>query len=180
MTTATHIIGNIQSNNQLLDTLVGTLGKLGVRATHPPTGEYFYINSQHPAWHHYDTAIALYESIAESPFHIIFNDGEINEEVGRQIMYAMTKNRPILMTGAPKFAASLNPFAREMIMQHMHLFHSINLPGLEQDELKTLIGHLQSCDYHLTNSEKILINSRVKTHFRKLLEEARDIYVEKI
>ncbi|MDX2776545.1 hypothetical protein PV379_04235 [Streptomyces caniscabiei] len=179
MTGVTQIIGNVRPDNDALYQLIETLGRLGVQATHPPMEELFIINSQHPAWHHYDTQLAVYESIAEAPFHIIFNEGEINEEIGRQIVFAMLKNRPILMTGAPAFSKKLSPFFRDLITAKMQLFHSMKLPELETEEMQTLLGHLGPQDYGLTESERVLINSRVKAHFRRLLEEARDIYVEK-
>lgn len=178
MTVATHISGNIRPNNQAVDTLVSMLGNLGVRAAHP-ADESFYINSQHPAWHHYDTQLALYESIAQSPFHIVFNDGAITEDVGRQILYALLKERPILMTGAPTFDTSLSPFAKDIIVKRINQFHSVLLPGLEQSEMNELIKRVKPINYHLNENEKVLIRSRVKAHFRRLLEEARDIYVEK-
>lgn len=179
MTGVTQIIGNVRPDNDALYQLIETLGKLGVRATHPPMEELFIINSKHPAWHHYDTELAVYESIADAPFHIIFNQGEIDEEIGRQIAFAMLKNRPILMTGAPAFSKKISPFLCELITKKMQQFHSMKLPELETEEMETLIGHLGPQDYKLTDSERVLINSRVKAHFRRLLEEARDIYVER-
>jgi hypothetical protein len=150
-----------------------------VHAANPSEDGLFNINSQHPAWHHYDTELALYESIAEAPFHIILNDGEINDVIGRQIMYAMTKGRPIIMTGVPKFDADIDPFTRETILNHVQQFHSINLAGLEKEEMRNLIDAVSPQDYQLTNNESVLIRAKVRSHFRRLLEEARDIYVEK-
>ncbi|HJP80882.1 MAG TPA: hypothetical protein VJ841_00595 [Candidatus Saccharimonadales bacterium] len=178
MTGITQIIGNVRPDNDALFQLIETLGRLGVQASHPPMEELFIINSQHPAWHHYDTQLDVYESIAQAPFHIVFNEGKINEEIGRQIAFAMLKDRPILMTGAPHFDGKLSPFFRDLITAKMPLFHSIKLPELEKEEMKQLLGHLGPQDYSLTDSERVLINSRVKAHFRRLLEEARDIYVE--
>jgi hypothetical protein len=179
MTTATQIIGNIQPGNQALDMLVGVLGQLGVRAAHPSADGFFTISSEHPAWHHYDTELELYESIAKSPFHILFNDGAITDTAGQQLLYAMLKNRPIIMSGTPTFSDTISPFARDTIMTHLHRFHAVHLPGLDATEMKALLSHLKPCDYALTNSEKVLIQSRVRAHFRRLLEEARDIYVER-
>jgi hypothetical protein len=172
------ISGTIQPYNQAFKTLVGLLDGIGVHATHP-TDESFYINSQHPAWHHYDTQLALYESIAHAPFHILFNDGAITEDVARQMLYAILKERPVLMTGSPVFDDSISLFSKDILRRHVPLFHSINLPALEQTEIASLITRLSPVDYMLNESEKVLIQSRVKAHFRRLLDEARDIYVEK-
>lgn len=179
MIVSTQISGNIRPGNNALDAIINTLGTIGVHAANPSDDGLFHINSQHPAWHHYDTELALYESIAEAPFHIILNDGEIDESVGRQILYALSKNRPIIMTGVPKFDADISPFTRETILNHVSQFHAINLAGLEKDEMQRLIDAVSPQDYQLTDSEKILIRAKIRSHFRRLLEEARDIYVEK-
>lgn len=179
MIASTHISGNIRPDNSTLDVIINTLGTIGVHAANPSDDGLFHINSQHPAWHHYDTELALYESIAEAPFHIILNDGDITETIGQQIMYAMTKGRPIIMTGVPKFDADINPFTRETILNHVSQFHSINLAGLEKEEMRNLIDIVAPQDYQLTNNETVLIRAKVRSHFRRLLEEARDIYVEK-
>lgn len=179
MIAATQISGNIRPNNQTLDALVGMLGQLGISAAYPSMDEpSFYAGDQHIAWRYYDKELALYESIATSPFHIVFNDGDITEPVARQILYAMAKNRPILMTGAPTFSATLSPFMRDTIITHMQQFHSINLPELEPGEVKNLISRVGPQDYNLTSNEKTLIQSGVKAHFRKLLDQARDLYVK--
>ncbi len=179
MIVSTHISGNIRPGNSALDAIINTLGTVGVHAANPSEDGLFSINSQHPAWHHYDTELALYESIAEAPFHIILNDGEITESIGRQILYAMSQGRPIVMTGLPTFATDISSFTRETILNHASQFHAINLAGLEKEEMRELVDTVSPQDYRLTDSEKVLIRAKVRSHFRRLLEEARDIYVEK-
>jgi len=180
MIAATQISGNIRPDNQTLDVLISTLGQFGINATYPSVDEpSFYVSDEHLAWRHYDKELALYEAIASSPFHIVFNDGEITEDIGRQVLYAMAKSCPILMTGVPTFASTLSPFTRDIIVAHMPQFHSISLPHLEPQEMKSLINDITTRDYGLTKNERTLIQSRVKAHFRKLLDQAQNIYVKK-
>lgn len=179
MSTITQISGNIHPDNRALHTLQGVFAQLNIRVTHPSADELFFYNRKDPdtTWQRYDNELSLYKSISNSPFHIIFNDGKIDQNVGRQILYAMTKKRPILMTGAPVFASSVTPFTRDLIKAHVWQFHSINLPELEASEMKLLISKLIPKDYKLSENEKVLIHSQTKAHFRRLLEDAREIYV---
>ena len=118
--------------------------------------------------------------MAESSFHIIYNDGSIDDKIGSQILYAILKGRPIVMTGAPDFDDSISPYMKSIIEQHMPLFHSINLPELDLIELSHLLRKLEATDYKLSTSQKILIKSHIKTHFRDLLDEARDIHLKEV
>lgn len=128
---------------------------IGIHVTHQSRDEsLFYKTNTHVAWHRYDNELAFYASIANSPFHIIYNDGEIDEEIGLQIAYAMLKNRPILMTGAPVLSDDLSLFTREVITRHLHSIHSINLPNLELTELSRLLSTLKTTNYSLSKNEK--------------------------
>ena len=174
MNAVTQISGNIHSGNTALRALKSMLTLIGIKVAHPYRDEsFFYKTDSRNAWHHFDSELAFYSSIAHSPFHIIYNDDEINEEIGLQIAYAMLKNRPILMTGAPVLADDLTMFTREVITKHMHSIHSVNLPNLELTELSRLLGKLKTTNYSLSKSEKVLINARVKAHFRALQEQAK-------
>ena len=174
MSVVTQISGNIHPGNTPLSALKSMLTLIGIHVTHPSRDEsLFYKANSHTAWQLYDTELTFYSSIAKSPFHIIYNDDAIDKEVGLQIAYAMLKDRPILMTGAPALAESLSLFTREVITKHIHSFHAVDLPNLELTELSKLLVKLKPTDYSLSKSEKILINAQVKTHFRNLVEEAK-------
>jgi len=176
MNIVTQISGNIHPGNTALSALKSMLTLIGIHVTHPSRDEsLFYETDSHAAWRHYDNELAFYSSIAHSPFHIIYNDGAIDEEIGLQVAYAMLKNRPILMTGAPALSADLSLFLRDIITKHLHSIHSVNLPNLELTELSRLLAKLKTTNYSLSKNEKVLINAQVKTRFRNLLEEAKQL-----
>jgi len=175
MSVATQISGNIRPGNLALHALKNMLTYIGIHVTHPTADEsLFYETDAHAGWQQYDHELTFYNSIAGSSFHIIYNDGEIDEEIGMQILYAMLKNRPILMTGAPVLSTDLNLFVRDTIKKHLHEFHSINLAELELTELSILLHKLQPISYSLSKSEKVLINARLRRLFRNLLNEAKE------
>jgi hypothetical protein len=176
MNVATQISGNIRPGNTALHALKTMLIHIGIHVAHPTADEsLFYETDANAAWRQYDNELAFYRSIADSSFHIIYNDGAIDEEIGTQILYAMLKRRPILMTGAPVFASDLSLFTRDTIKKHFHDFHSMNLPELELTELSLLLSKLKPMDYSLSKGEKVLINARVRSLFRKLLNDAKEL-----
>lgn len=181
MNVATQISGNIRPGNTALRALKSMLSYVGIIVTHPTADEsLFYETDANAAWRQYDNELEFYRSIADSSFHIIYNDGEIDNEIGLQIVYAMLKNRPILMTGMPVFASDLSLFIRDTIKKHMRDFHFVKLAELELTELSLLLNQLKPTNYNLTKSEKILINARVKSLFRSLLNDAKELRLSKV
>lgn len=172
MSVATQISGNIQPDNKTFSALRSMLAHIGIKVAHQINDESLFYANKSEIWRHYNQELEFYNSIAHSSFHIVYNDGAIDDETGLQILYAMLKGRPILMTGAPIFADNLNLFIRDTLKKHMREIHSINLPELELAELSLLLHKLKPTTYSLSKSEKILINSRVKQLFRNLLGEA--------
>lgn len=181
MSGATYISGNIRPDNEAFRTLENILFQLGITIAHGGTDEpFFYEASETEAWEKYHNQLALYESISNSTFHIIFNDDPIDEAAASEILYAMLKNRPILMTGTLAFSDELNPFIKEIIVRHVPEFHAINLPELELSEVDALLRQLKTTSYQLSSSEKLLIRHRLKMYFRDLLDRAKDIHLEAV
>lgn len=174
MNVATQISGNIRPGNKALTALKSMLTHVGINVTQPAKDEsFFYASGSGASWHQYENELAFYNSIAHSSFHVVYNDDAIDNEAGLQILYAMLKERPILMTGAPVFADGLNLFIRDTIKKHVQEFHSINLPELELTELSRLLVKLKPTNYSLSKNEKVLIKAGVKALFRNLSEEAK-------
>jgi hypothetical protein len=176
MNVVTQISGNILPGNTPLRALKSMLGLIGIHVAHSSRDEsLFYEADSHAAWRQYDNELAFYRSIAHSPFHIIYNDGLIDEEIALQIAYAMLKDRPILITSPADLSEKVSSFIRGVITRHVHSFHSASLSELELTELSLLLNKLKPTDYSLSKNEKVLINAQVKTHFRDLLEEAKQL-----
>lgn len=172
MNIATQISGNIRPGNKALFALKTMLAHIGIKVTQSVQDEsLFHKTNMKVAWQHYEKEVDFYKSIEHSAFHIIYNDGPISNEIGLQVLYAMVKDRPILMTGLPLFADDLNLLIRDTLTKHVREFHSINLPELELTELSRLLTKLKPVSYSLSKSEKILINARIKGFFRDLVTE---------
>ena len=175
MNVATQISGHIYPHSTSLLALKKMFTQLGIYVAHPSQDEPLsYTAHVNAAWRQYDTELSFYEAVAESAFHVLYNDEKINDDVSRQILYAMVKNRPIVMTGKPIFSSEVSAFTRKLITSHMDQFHMVDLPELELTQLSHLFGKIKPVDYNLQGSEKILINARIKAHFRELLDRAKD------
>jgi len=176
MNVATQISGTIRPGNKALIALGTMLSHIGIKVAHPTKDEpFFYETDPSMPWQHYNKELEFYDSIGKSSFHIVYNDGIIDNKIGLQILYAMLKERPILMTGAPVFSDDLSLFIRETLNKHLQEFHSINLPELELTELSLLLYKLKPTNYSLSKNENVLIRAKVKAHFRDLITEAKDL-----
>lgn len=181
MSVVTQISGNIQPGNIELQALKDMLTHIGINVTHSALDEsLFYKPDKATAWHEYESELAFYESIANSSFHILYNDGAIDDKIGSQILYALLKGRPIIMSGAPVFDEELSPYMQNLIKRHIPLFHSIKLPELDLIELSNLLRRLEATDYKLPTSDKILIKTHIKHRLKRLLDEARIIHLKEV
>jgi hypothetical protein len=178
MNAATQISGNIRPGNRALLALKSMLAHIGIKVAHPINDESLFYKDTSDVWQRYNKELEFYDSIGHSSFHIVYNDGAIDNETGLQILYAMLKDRPILMTGAPVFASDLNLFVRDTIKKHARQFHSINLPELELTELSKLLQKLKPTSYSLSKNEKVLINASVKALFRGLLNSNQELHTK--
>ncbi len=174
MHVATQISGTIHPDNKALHALKSMLIQLGIHVTHPPQDEsFFYKTNINTAWQRYNHHLFFYESIAASSFHIVHADDPIDEHISRHILYAMLKNRPIIMMGKLAFSDEVSAFTKQLIKRHASTFHSIDLLALELVGLSQVLRTIRPIDYALLGSEKILINARIKSHFRDLLDSAK-------
>lgn len=175
-----HISGNVRSINTFFTPFINLLDTLHIHTNHSLTDEHsFYITSEHPAWHHYDTELARYETIKNAPFHVLFNDAPINENAAREVAYAIIQKKPILMVGSLQFTAKTSPLLKECIESNLAKFYTIDFADLTKESLVGFIENPTNPNYTLSSNEKALINARVRAYFRYLLEEARDIYVQR-
>lgn len=174
MRIVTQISGNTHRSSPPLRALQSILTLIGIDITHPSRDEsFFYKTDSFAAWRVYDAELLFYESIARSPFHIVYSDSVIDEQTGLQIAYAMLKNRPIIITGTLVFNPAISPFIRETIAKHTYAFHLVNLADLDLVELSILLNKIKPIDYDLSQHEMVLIKAQEKAHFRKLLEKAK-------
>ena len=176
MNVATQISGNIRPHSPALHAFRHMLIQLGIHVARPTQDEPpFYTTGMNAAWRQYNNELDFYEAIADSTFHIIHSNERIDELISQQILYAMLKNRPIVMTSKLRFGPDVSAFTRELIEKHSPSLHIVDLAALDLTELSNVLGKLKTIDYGLSNSERILIRSRVKSHFRKLLDTAKDV-----
>lgn len=171
MNVATQISGKILPGNKTLIAFKSMLAHIGINVAHPSGDESLFYTNANAAWQRYDQELAFYRAIASSSFHIIYADEAIDNQTGLQMLYAMLKERPIIVTGTPTFANKLNPFIRDTLTKHIHEVHVINLPEFELTELSMLLHKLKPVSYNLSKGEKTLITAGIRMLFRNLAHQ---------
>jgi len=164
------------AHNKKLFKIQQELEALDITVTHPQDGLIF---SQTP-WEQYEQDIDLYEAIAHTSFHTIWSEsGYITAELAQQILYAMTKQKPIVLTEKITFSPEVDAFARETILARIKMLQIVNLPELEAAELNFALKNMPAkIDYELSPHEAVLVSSRTKGHFRELLDSAQHLHVQ--
>lgn len=168
MNVATQISGKILPGNKTLIAFRSMLAHIGINVAHPTSDESLFYTDAHAAWQEYEQELAFYRAIASSSFHIVYADEAIDNRTGLQMLYAMLKDRPIIVTGSPTLASNLNPFIRDTLSKHINEVHVINLPEFELTELSLLLHKLKPVSYNLSKGEKTLINAGTRALFRSL------------
>ncbi len=173
MPTTTQISGNIRPHNQSYYALVHLLHHVGICVAHSPMDEPFVYDDA--GWALHDSQTAFYQSIAQSDFHTVLSEDDIDDDVGLQIVYALLQSKPIVIAGGLHFAPRIRPFIREVITSQMGRFHAVDIAELDLVELHVLLAQMKPVAYSLTRSEKTLIRSLVAAHFRKLAAHAAQV-----
>ena len=168
MNVATQISGKILPGNKTLIAFKSMLSHIGINVAHPSGDEPLFYDDASAAWLQYDQELAFYKAIASSSFHIVYADAAIDNKAGLQMLYAMLKERPIIITGKPEFSRNLNLFIRDTLDKHINQVHVIDLAEFELAELSMLLHKLKPVSYSLSKSEKTLIAARIRALFRSL------------
>jgi hypothetical protein len=121
----------------------------------------------------YMAELELFQSIASSSFHIIDNtDSVVDFESALQILYAMSKKKPVVVTAIPKFATDVDLTIRDIIQPHLHQLFLVDAHSMNRQELANALKQLPNeVDYQLTTDEEHRIRIYNRTHFRELLHQ---------
>ena len=162
----TQISGNFLNYTDLLETIEAILAQEKYTLQRPVAHE---CTGEMTALQHYEAATHFYESIAKAPFHLVFCGDSISAQTANELLYAMLKDIPIIMIGAPRLSNNIGYYAKETLASRLKHLPAINLPELEAEELHYLLTHISKrTDYHLNHSQQVLIRSRVRAYLHEL------------
>ncbi|MGH7196691.1 MAG: hypothetical protein ACREGJ_02915 [Candidatus Saccharimonadales bacterium] len=166
----TQIGGACDDSSSLILELKQKLQSIGAMVDHPKEGD---LNSRSS----YDGEVNYYHAVSNANFHTIANDGKgrlghIDENAALEIMHAMLKRKPIVLLHAPVFDRNVGPFARGVIANRLSKLMVCNLLELDDEDARQFLQNITESDvnYTLTHHEETIIKSRLKAHFRKLLQ----------
>lgn len=172
----THISSHVTPGDKSFLAFKSMFTQLGIQVAHAGSDEpLFYEASQTSTWDTYHSQLARYEAISHSAFHIIYNPGGLSEEVVSEMLYAMIKKRPIILTYPLTFSRTVSPFMRTLITRHKAEFYFVTMNDFDLTELSKLLARCKTTpNYHLTKSEIYLIKNRLKIYFSTLLSQAKE------
>ena len=162
MRLAAHIIG---TNSARIATMCDQLLTHGIHATHPLDDEFFNAES----WSPYEIDLSNYEAITASTVLIVCNEHPITAAMAQQMCYAISKNKPIVLTDALSFDSGVDHTLADIILGQATLFHAPQ--SLEHiDNFLQILPRRQS--YALLPYERLRIAIICRTYFRELLQRS--------
>lgn len=150
------------------------LESFAVKVAHPDVNEFSFFEAGQSGWRAYESELAFFESIGGSSFHLVCNDTPIDAKLAQQMLYAMLKRRPLVVSDEPVFAEDVSTFAQRTIRGHLAQMYVMDFTKMRVAEVKQFLSMLpESVNYHLSPHETMMINVHGKGHFRDLIEHAR-------
>ena len=169
-----HLVSQISGNNRRkILALRDILEQQNVTVTHLGLEDEF-LSAWDDAWFAHYAELAMYESIDQSSFHAVYNEnGFTSRDLALQILYAMLKNKPILICELPTFADDVDTFTQRLISSRLHSFAITNLTKAQRAEINSALRHLANTkiDYMLSPHDEVLIRSKVRNYLRELTNQ---------
>lgn len=176
----TQIAGPVQGNKALFLVRYKLL-KAAIAVASPSTTGFVLFNGRHftfnpQQWSKYEVDLHHFLSIKDSDFHVVCNEiatrpGFIDYETALSILAAMLYRKPIVLTHTPSFSTTVDYFTRELITANVSRMQLLALPTFSSREIKDLLDALpKRIDYQLNAHQQALIASKLKEHFRDLLQ----------
>ena len=176
MKLTTQIGGAYGANGRLPFEIKSKLETVGVTVKHP-----FAEYAEKDAWPPYDIYVDYFESLGTSNFHVACNEiygleGYCNEDMAREIVYAMSKRKPIILLHVPVFEGHIDPHFQDIITRKLKQLIVCDIARLDQTDLRRLVASIgnSSTSYGFTNKENAVISRSVCEHFVNLARQARD------
>lgn len=121
----------------------------------------------------YMAELELFQSIASSSFHTIDNaDGIVDFNMAMQLVYAISKNKPVVLTSLPEFSEDVDLTIRDILRPRIHQLFLIDVRSMAPKQLLSALEQLpMEVDYKLSPMELHRIRLYGKTHFRELLQK---------
>jgi len=116
--------------------------------------------------------VNLYQSIIAADMHIVCNRyNDLKNSDISEILFAMINRKPVVLLNFPIFAKDVNLFARDVIKNRLNKLLLCDITIFDRPDLQEFIRNAtsQPINYMFTRHEEVLIRSRTRAHFRKLL-----------
>lgn len=170
MQVITQVNGTNESNNTHVARL---FEEHRVLVTHQHLEE-FMIAPLQDVWERHEIMVDLLHAVSQSTFHTVVNArGVITRDMTVQILQAVLSGRPIILSELPDFADDVDTFTQRIIGSRLHNFGITNLVKLQEDQVRSVLRHVQNTpvDYALSASDSVLIRAKIRSYLRDMLTE---------
>lgn len=178
MDLTTQLGGSYRPDNHALFAVKKKLQDAGILVRHPMTEEFvtdgektYGYNPE--AWSREEVELDQLGSIATCDVHIVCNEladqmGYIGPDTARCLLYALLKNKPVILLHRPFFDQQVDKRTAKIIGSREALFNIIDLQ--QTKKLKEALGAvlLERVNYDLSQSEHDFIQKRMQKHIREL------------
>jgi hypothetical protein len=155
-----HIIGTHETP---IAALCDQLLAQDIIATHPATDEFFNTG----AWSKYEIDLSNYECTTASNILIVCNKSPLTTTLAQQICYALSKNKPVVLTSMLAFEPEADRNLADIIMRHSRQLHTPKSPKNMGDFLLQLPREQH---YNLSAREQLRVAISCRSYFRQLIQ----------
>lgn len=177
----TQISGGYGENRKQVFRLKAKLEDIDIHVTHPIGDGSFviaedFIEQAKKTPRVYEIMLEFYGAISTSSFHIVYNkvhgkEGYLNNDMAREVLFAMSKRKPIILLYQPHFTSDVDRFSQKLIERYLSQIIVCDLSILDRADLKRLLLGVANppTSYALTNEDRAAIRRSYRAYFRHLL-----------
>lgn len=188
MDLTTQISGGYGGNSRKVFGLKRKLQGMNMIVTHP-IGDGSIIIEQNQiynglvSWPLYEIYLDYYESVANSDFHIVYNEwhgekGYFDETMAREVVYAMSKRRHVVLLHSPVFQPGVAVIFKRIIESRLNQLIICDLTVTDAVDTLRLARNIadKSTSYAFSNVESRAVKRLMREYFRSLLSSDSAAY----
>lgn len=133
-------------------------------------------DAQTGQWEDYNERLAFYEAIGNNSFHTLYNEhGIIDAELGLEILYAMAKSKPVILSHLPIFDDDVDTFTQRVIGSRLHNLLVCDLSRAGRAEISAAMRYVSGTaqvDYALNAHDSTIIQAKLRNRLQKSVRTA--------
>lgn len=122
----------------------------------------------------YTREVVALKETTQANIVICHSHSPLTLDMSIKLLYAMLKQRPIIISGRLSFAASIGFSTKTLIKSRLKYCYASSILDLDPEEQRFLISNIpETTDYHLSHTQTVLIRSHVRAYLHELFKELK-------